>query len=173
MPIRNIGEKEPRIHQDTFIAPGAYILGDVSIGQGSSVWFYTVIRGDLQPIVIGENTNIQDHTVIHTSTNKPTIIGNWVTIGHRAVLHSTNIGDNCLIGIGSVILDDSIIGENSVVGANTLVSQGKEFPSCSLILGNPAKLVRTLTPDEIERFKGNARRYEQLWRAKYAKQFND
>ncbi|KAB2952269.1 gamma carbonic anhydrase family protein [Heliorestis acidaminivorans] len=168
MPVYKIGDKEPQIDNNTYIAPTAVVAGDVIIKEGASVWFYAVARGDCGwPITIGRNTNVQDHVMIHTDYDWPTEIGDSVTIGHGAIIHGAKIGDNCLIGMGAVLLDRSVIGEHSVVGANTLVPPGKEFPAYSLILGNPGKVVKTFTPEEVEPFKRNAQSYVKLWQQDY------
>ncbi len=145
----------PQIHESVYVAPSADIIGEVEIGKDSSVWFNTVIRGDLFFIKIGERTNIQDCSVLHIARDKenkkgiPVIIGNDVTIGHSVIVHACEIKDACLIGMGATILDESIIGTESIVGANSLVTKGKIFPPRSLILGSPAKLIRELTEDEV------------------------
>ncbi|MTV50947.1 gamma carbonic anhydrase family protein [Heliobacillus mobilis] len=168
MPIFTIDIHTPQIDPDTYIAATAVVGGQVTIKKGSSLWFNVVARGDCgQPIIVGENSNVQDNAVLHTDHFHPTEIGNSVTVGHGAIIHSAQIGDYSLIGIGAIILDNARIREHSVVGAHTLVPPGKEFPPYSLIMGNPAKLIKTLTPEEAERFKGNAERYVQLWRENY------
>lgn len=158
--------KKPQIDLSVFVAPSAAIVGDVSIGKGSSVWFGTVLRGDFQPVRIGEYTNIQDNTTIHVMGNQPTIIGNGVTIGHNAIIHCKEIGDNVLIGMGSIILGYTEIGSNSIIGAGTLLTQHKKIPPNSLVYGNPARIIRGLRDDEIEALKESARRYSNM-AAKY------
>ncbi|MDD4586843.1 MAG: gamma carbonic anhydrase family protein [Heliobacteriaceae bacterium] len=168
MPVYPIGEWVPEIDPDAYLAPTAVVAGQVTIAGGASLWFNTVVRGDLGwPVTIGANSNIQDNVVVHTDSLHPTSIGAWVTVGHGAIIHSARIGDYCLIGIGAVILDNTVIGEHSVVAANTVVPAGKEFPPYSLIIGTPAKLVKTFTPEEAGRFTGNAQRYAALWRHHY------
>ncbi|QGG47879.1 gamma carbonic anhydrase family protein [Heliorestis convoluta] len=168
MPIYKIGDKEPQIDEDTYIAPTAVVAGDVIVKKGASLWFHVVARGDCGwPITIGEYTNVQDHVMLHTDYDWPTEIGDWVTIGHGAIIHGAKIGNCSLIGMGAVLLDRSVIGEYSVVGAHTLIPPGKEFPPYSLILGNPGKVVKTFTPEEVKRFQGNAQRYLDLWRKDY------
>ncbi len=154
---------KPKIAADVFIAPGAFVIGDVEIGKGSSIWFNTVVRGDVNYIRIGENTNIQDLSMVHVTTAKyPTIIGNGVTVGHRVMLHGCIIGNNCLIGMGAIILDGAEIGDNSLVAAGSLITQGKKFPPGVVIMGAPAKIVREVTPEEIQEFKRLAHHYKNL-----------
>lgn len=150
------------IHPTVKIFKGSHILGKVSIGSRSSVWYNAVIRGDIEDITIGKCSNIQDNCVLHSSRGFPLQLGSYVSVGHAAVLHGTKIGDNCLIGMNSTLLNGSIIGKNSIVGAGAVVTEGKEFPPESLILGAPGKVVRSLKPHEIEAVKDNAVRYAEL-----------
>lgn len=150
----------PRKGKDVYIAPSADIIGEVELADDSSIWFNVVLRGDVEKIVIGRGSNVQDGTVIHTTLDKyPTIIGDYVTIGHNAMLHGCRINNNVLIGIGAIVLDDSEIGENSIVAAGSLVPPGKKFPPCSLIMGSPAKVVKTLDDNDIAGIKNYADRY--------------
>lgn len=143
-------ERWPVIHETAFIAPSAEIIGDVEIGASSSVWFGSVVRGDVHSIRIGERTNIQDLSVVHVTRRKaPTVVGNEVTVGHRVILHGCTIRDRVLIGMGAVLMDHSEISEDSIVGAGALVTEGKQFPPRSLIMGSPAKRVRELTDEEV------------------------
>jgi carbonic anhydrase/acetyltransferase-like protein (isoleucine patch superfamily) len=144
-----------------WIAPNAVLIGRVRLLPGASIWFGSVLRGDNDWITIGENSNIQDHSIIHTDPGQPVTIGKNVTVGHRVILHSTIVDDNSLIGMGSTLLNLSRIRKNSLVGANALVTEGKEFPDGSMILGAPAKLVRPLREDEIERIGFSAAGYVQ------------
>lgn len=147
----------PKIAKNVFIAPSADIIGDVSIGEGSSVWFGAVIRGDVNQIRIGKNTSIQDRSVVHVthytredkSDGFATFVGDNVTVGHSVTLHGCTIEDACLIGMGSIILDGVIIGKESIVAAGSLVTKNKSFPPRSMIMGNPAKVVRSLTNEEV------------------------
>ncbi len=132
-----------------YIAPNAAVIGNVHMKDRSSVWFSSTIRGDNEPIVIGERSNVQDGCVLHTDPGCPLTIGDDVTVGHMVMLHGCTIGDGSLIGIGSVILNGASIGEHSIVGANSLVTENKSFPPRSLILGSPAKVVRELSDDEV------------------------
>lgn len=158
---------EPHMDPGTWIAPGATVIGDVEIGEKSSVWFGCVIRGDVHRIRIGARTNIQDLSMVHVTHYKhpdksdghPTIIGDDVTVGHRVMLHGCTIEDACLIGMSATILDGAVIGRESIVGAGALVTGGKIFPPRSLILGSPAKAVRTLSDEEVEELYASAKRY--------------
>ncbi|MEO1942275.1 MAG: gamma carbonic anhydrase family protein [Campylobacterales bacterium] len=158
----------PKIDPTAWVAPSADIIGDVEIGADSSIWFGCVIRGDVHFIRIGKRTSIQDLTMIHVTHHKrervigdgfPTIIGDDVTIAHRVMLHGCKIGNGCLIGMSATILDGAEIGEESIVGAGAVVTPGKKFPPRSLILGIPAKVVRELTDEEVEKIYANARNY--------------
>jgi len=146
------------------VLDGARIVGDVRIGDGSSVWYNAVLRGDLEPIEIGRCSNIQDNCVVHTSRGYPVRVGDCVSVGHAAVLHGCIVADNVLIGMNSTILNGAVIGENSIVGAGAVVTSGKEFPPGSLIIGTPARAVRELSDEEIESIRDNARRYALLAR---------
>ncbi|MEN6329257.1 MAG: gamma carbonic anhydrase family protein [Methanobacteriaceae archaeon] len=150
------------IHKTVKLFSGAKIVGDVQIGQNSSVWYNAVVRGDMGGITIGESSNIQDNCVVHS----PAEIGDYVTVGHSAVVHACTVEENCTIGINSTILDGALIRKNSIVGAGALVTAGKEFPEASLILGVPARAVRELEPEEIIRIRDNAKKYVELSREK-------
>ena len=140
----------PKIHENVFLANGTYIIGDVTIGSHSSIWFNTVIRGDVNLITIGEYTNIQDNSTIHVVRDHPSVIENYVTVGHGAIIHACHIASNCLIGMGAIILSYAEIGENCIIGAGALVTQHKKIPPNSLVMGAPGRVVRTVTKDEIE-----------------------
>ena len=160
--IFELGERRLSTESDDwFVAPSASVIGDVYLGHDASVWFGAVIRGDLEPIRIGAGTNIQDNSVLHTDMGAPLVIGDNVTVGHKVMLHGCHVGDNALIGIGSVILNHSRIGRNCIVGANTLVTEGKEFPDGVLLIGAPAMVARDVTPEEIKEMKEAARRYAE------------
>lgn len=152
-------DNSPQIHESCFIANSADIIGKVSIGKDSSIWYQTVLRGDMDSIIIGRCTNIQDHTTIHNAANKPAIIGDYVTVGHQAIIHACTIGNYSLIGMGATVLDGAVIGEYSIVGANSLVTGNKEFPAGVLIMGTPAKVVRSLTEDEKKSLIESAHHY--------------
>ena len=161
----------PRLDTTSWIAPSATLIGDVEIGEESSVWFGCVVRGDVHAIRIGNRTNIQDLSMIHVTHHKgderkmdgsdghPTLIGDDVTVGHRVMLHGCTIEDACLIGMSATILDGAVIGRESIVGAGALVTGAKTFPPRSLILGSPARAVRTLTDDEVAELYASAKRY--------------
>lgn len=157
MPYKGIS---PKIHPTAFIVDSASVIGDVEIGEHSSVWFHTVIRGDVHHIRIGSSTNVQDNSTLHvTKDTYPLIIGDDITIGHNVVLHGCTIKDRCLIGMGAIILDNAEIGEDSIVGAGSLVTEGMKVPPGSLVLGLPGKVVRALRPEEKERIKRSAQNY--------------
>ena len=143
----------PNVHSSVFVAPGAMIIGDVSIGEESSVWFNCVLRGDLEPIRIGCRTNIQDGTVIHMDKEIPCLIGDDVTIGHGAILHSCAIDNEALIGMGAILLTGCKIGERAIVAAGTLVREGQEIPPGTVAMGVPAKVRREATKAEFERVR--------------------
>lgn len=150
----------PEIHETAFIAPSADVIGDVKIGAESSLWFQVVVRGDVHSIRIGSRTNIQDHSTLHVTRKKSSLtIGNSVTVGHRVLLHGCTVGNHVLIGMGSVLMDDVVVGDECVIGAGSLLTQGKEFPSRSLILGSPAKVIRPLTKEEIGFLEKSAENY--------------
>lgn len=152
----------PTKGNNVFVAESADIIGEVELQDDSSIWFNVVLRGDVEKIIIGKGSNVQDGAVIHTTLDKyPTILGDNVTVGHNAMLHGCTIKDNVLIGIGAIVLDNSEIGENSIVAAGSLVTPGKKFPPCSMIMGSPAKVVRSLDEKDIEGIKSYADRYIQ------------
>ena len=152
--------KWPEIHETTFVTPSADIIGEVTIGPDSSIWFQTVIRGDVNWIRIGSRTNIQDQSVLHvTRETAPLIIGDEVTVGHGVTLHGCKVGNRCLIGMGAILLDGVEIGDECIVGAGAVVTKGKVVPAGSLVLGAPAKVVRELTPAERVSLKQSAENY--------------
>lgn len=142
-----------------FVAPTATVIGSVVLENNASVWFNAVIRGDNDIITIGENSNVQDGTVLHTDPGFPLVLGRDVTVGHQAMLHGCRVGNNCLIGIQSVILNGAVIGDNCLIGAGTLIPEGKEIPPGSLVLGTPGKVVRGLSDDEIQGITESAQHY--------------
>lgn len=144
----------PKVHASVFVAPGAMLIGDVTIGEESSVWFNCVLRGDLEPIRIGCRTNIQDGAIIHMDREIPCLIGDDVTIGHGAILHSCTIGNEALIGMGAILLTGSVIGERAIVAAGALVREGQEIPPGALAMGVPAKILRDVTEAELARVRG-------------------
>ena len=159
MSIYQLDDLVPKVHESAFVADSAQVIGRVTLEADSSVWFGTVIRGDTAAIHIGQGTNIQDASVLHVDDGKPLVIGNHVTVGHQVMLHGCTIGDESLIGIGAVVLNGAKIGKNCLVGAGSLVTEGKEFPDGSMILGSPARVVRQLTPEQIEMLRRSAQNY--------------
>jgi len=149
----------PRVAENVFIAPGARVIGRVEIGEWASVWFNTVIRGDVNEVKIGPRTNIQDGCTLHEEEDAPLIIGEGVTVGHNVILHGCTIGRGVLIGMGAIILNKAVIGENAVVAAGSLVVPGQEIPAGHLAMGSPAKIIRALAPEEIEQFQQAAGKY--------------
>jgi|688.fasta_scaffold651954_1 carbonic anhydrase/acetyltransferase-like protein (isoleucine patch superfamily) len=151
--------KEPVLGRDVYLASTAVVLGDVTLGDHSSVWYGAVLRGDINRIVVGHHSNVQDNAVLHLADDFPCVVGNWVTIGHSAVVHACTIGDECLIGIGATVLDGAVIGEQSLVGAGAVVTPGTVIPPGSMVLGAPAKVKRALTPEERAGLKHWAEKY--------------
>lgn len=151
--------KPPTIGQGVYIAQGAVVVGDVTLGDYSSVWYNAVLRGDINKIVVGHHTNIQDNAVLHLADNYPCILGNYVTVGHSAIVHAATVGDECLIGMGAIVLDGAEIGEQCLIGAKALVKQHMKIPPGSLVLGAPAKIVKTLSPEERADLKHWATKY--------------
>ncbi|TFF25565.1 gamma carbonic anhydrase family protein [Jiella endophytica] len=161
MPVYQLGEDRPQIGEDVFIAPGAQVVGRVRLGKGASVWFGAVARGDNEWIEIGEGSNIQDNAVLHSDMGFPLTIGAGCTIGHAAIVHGCTLEENVLVGMGATVLNGARIGRNSIVGANALVTEGKEFPENSLIVGAPAKAVRSLDAEAAEKLRESARHYRR------------
>ena len=159
MAIYQLDDKTPQIADSAWVADNAEVMGDVRLGENVSIWFNTTLRGDNDPITIGDGTNIQDGSVLHTDEGVPLTIGRNVTVGHMVMLHGCSIGDESLIGIGAIVLNGAKIGRNCLVGAGALVTEGKEFPDGSMILGSPAKVVRQLTPEQIEGLRYSAQHY--------------
>ncbi len=158
--IQKLRGFEPKIGTGAFIAPSADIIGDVTLGARCSVWYRVVIRGDVMPIVVGDETNIQDGTIIHGTYKKcGAHLGSRVTVGHSVILHGCTIEDLCLIGMGAVIMDNAKISHHSIVGAGSLVTEGANFPSGKLILGRPAKVIRDLTTEELKFLDQSADNY--------------
>jgi carbonic anhydrase/acetyltransferase-like protein (isoleucine patch superfamily) len=160
--VEKFEDKYPEIHNSCFVAGSADILGDVHIGENSNVWFGTVIRGDTNRIIIGKNTNIQDNCTLHVDGIAPLSIGDSVTVGHGVILHGCSIGNSSLIGMGSIVLNNAKIGECTIIGAGSLITKGKEIPSGVLCMGSPAKIIRKLREEEIEKLRSNAEHYVEL-----------
>ena len=163
MPIYTLGTHTPQIDPQSWIAPNATVIGQVLLAKNASIWWNATVRGDTDCIRIGENTNIQDGSVLHTDHGIQLVIGRDVTVGHLVTLHGCTIGEGSLIGIGAVILNNAVIGKNCLVGANTLIPEGKSFPEGSLILGSPGKVVRKLTEAEIADIQKSAAHYMHNW----------
>lgn len=157
--IYTLAQRTPEIHPTSYIAPSADIIGSVVVGECASVWFNAVLRGDNDTIHIGTRSNIQDGAVLHTDPEVPLTIGDNVTVGHSAMLHGCTIGDFCLVGIGSRVLNHAVIGESCIIGANTLITERKTFPARSLIIGSPGKAVRALCDDEVAKLREYAEIY--------------
>ena len=159
MAVYQLDVLTPQIADSAWVADNAQVIGDVQMAPDSSVWFSSVVRGDTATIRIGEGTNIQDGSVLHADVGMPLTLGKHVTVGHMVQLHGCTVGDESLIGIGAIVLNGAKIGKNCLVGAGSLVTEGKEFPDGSMILGSPAKVVRELTPEQIEGLRRSAQHY--------------
>ena len=156
MPIITYKGKTPKIGNNVFIAPGAMIIGDVTLGDNSSVWFNAVLRGDVAPIIVGKGANVQDNATIHVNRNQPTILEDYVTLGHAAIVHGALIKEGSLIGIQAVVLSKAVVGENCIIGSCALVPEGKEIPPNSLVMGVPGQVVKTLPEGQARK---NAENY--------------
>jgi carbonic anhydrase/acetyltransferase-like protein (isoleucine patch superfamily) len=159
MAIYQLDDRIPRIDPTSFIHEYAAVIGLVTLGAGATVWPGATIRGDNEPILIGDNTSVQEGAVLHTDPGCPLTIGRNVTIGHQAMLHGCTIGDGSLIGIQAIVLNRAVIGRNCLLGAGALVTEGKVIPDNSLVLGSPAKVVRELTPEDVQRLQASAASY--------------
>jgi carbonic anhydrase/acetyltransferase-like protein (isoleucine patch superfamily) len=166
MAIYELDGLTPQLGEGAWVADSAQVIGDVRLGEGASVWFGAVLRGDNEPLTIGRGTNVQEGTVIHSDMGFPVALGEYVTVGHQVMLHGCTVGDGSLIGMKAVVLNGAKIGRNCLVGAGALVTEGKEFPDGSMILGAPARAVRQLTPEQqgalrrgAEHYVENARRF--------------
>ena len=169
MPIYPMDGITPEIDPDSYIAPDAVLIGRVRIKKGASIWFGAVLRGDNDWITVGENSNVQDLSLIHADPGQPVEIGRGVTVGHRVIIHSAILGDNALIGMGAILLNRARIGANSLVGAGALVTEGKSFEDGQMVLGSPAMAIKPLTQEQIaglslsaETYVANARRYRDV-----------
>jgi gamma-carbonic anhydrase len=154
--------RQPNIGQGVYIAPGAVVLGDVTLGDYSSVWYNAVLRGDINHIEVGHHSNIQDNCVLHLADEYPCVIGNYVTVGHGAIVHACTVGNEVLVGMGAIILDGAVIGDQTIIGAGALVTQGQGVPAGSMVLGSPATVVRSLNAEERGRLKGFADKYVEV-----------
>ena len=159
MPIYRLGERTPQLKEGVWIADTATVIGDVRLGKNVNVWFGAILRGDNDPITIGDNTNVQDGSVLHTDDGVPLDIGANVTIGHKVMLHGCTVGEGSLIGINAVVLNRAVIGKNCLIGANSLIPEGKVIPERSLVCGSPGRIIRELTDHEISRLKASADGY--------------
>ena len=157
--------RRPEIHPETFIADGVRLVGRVVLAEGASVWYNSVLRGDVADIVIGRVTNIQDSCTVHVDFGLNTVLGDFVTVGHGVTLHACTVGDNCIIGMGAIVLDGAVIPPNCIVGAGSLVPPRKTYPQGTLVLGSPARVARTLTEEEIRHLPEHAEGYREFWKA--------
>jgi carbonic anhydrase/acetyltransferase-like protein (isoleucine patch superfamily) len=162
MTVRDFDGHKPEIDPTAYVHETAEVIGRVTLGPKSSLWPYVVLRGDVEPITIGEGTNVQDNTVIHTDHGIPTVLGKGTSVGHSAVLHGCRVGDNCLIGMGAILLNNSVVEDEAMVGAGALVPPGMRVPKGHLAVGVPAKVVRPLKPEEIKHLYENAAHYVQI-----------
>lgn len=160
--IMSFRSKSPKVDKTTYVANSVELIGNIEIGKNSSIWNGAVLRGDINYIKIGKNSNIQDNSVIHSTTNYPTIIGNNITIGHNAIIHGCKIGNNCLIGMGAIILKDVEIGDWCIIGAGSVVTEHSRIPSKSIVLGIPGKITRKITKKHKERIEKNWKEYCNL-----------
>jgi carbonic anhydrase/acetyltransferase-like protein (isoleucine patch superfamily) len=168
MAIYELDGVKPQCDADSWVAESAVVIGNVVMKKGASVWFGATLRGDNDPIIIGENSNVQDGSVLHTDVGQPLEIGRDCTIGHMVMLHGCTIGANTLIGIGSIILNGAKIGKNCLIGANSLITEGKVIPDGSMVMGAPGKVVRELTEQQIQMITGSAHHYAENWK-RYAR----
>lgn len=158
---------KPTIDKKTFIADGCHIIGKVTLKEYSSIWFNTVVRGDVNSIEIGRYVNIQDNCVIHVSNDYPAIIGDFVTVGHNATIHACKIEDHCLIGMGSIILDGAVIGRGSIVAAGAVVKKNHHIPPFSVVAGVPARVIKTLAEEDLSKIHSQALKYKDNWSKRY------
>lgn len=154
-----LGSTSPQVHDSAFIAPGAHIIGNAELKEGASVWFNAVIRGDMDKITLGKNTNVQDGSVLHTDAGIPLVLGKGVTVGHKVMLHGCEIGDYSLIGINAVVLNGAKIGKFCIIGANALITENMEIPDYSLVVGAPGKVIRTFDESVEPKLKASADHY--------------
>ncbi len=164
MTVYKLGDDAPSIDENAWVAPNAVVLGRVVLKRDASVWFSAVLRGDNEPIVIGERSNVQDGAILHTDPGCPLTLGADVTVGHRAMLHGCVIGDGSLVGIGATVLNNARIGVGCLIGAHALVTEGKEIPDHSMVLGSPGKVVKTLDPETVALLKAGAAHYVDNWK---------
>jgi carbonic anhydrase/acetyltransferase-like protein (isoleucine patch superfamily) len=163
MPVYALGNLSPQIDPDCWIAPNATVIGQVHLAKNVSIWWNCTLRGDTDKLSVGENSNIQDGSVLHTDPGLHLAVGRDVTVGHRVILHGCTIGDGSLIGMGATLLNRSVIGKNCLIGANTLIPEGKVIPDRSLVVGAPGRIVRQLTDEEVAGLIEGSRRYVENW----------
>ena len=166
--IYDFEKNVPEVHPESWVASNATIVGKVKLEKNSSIWFNAVLRGDIELITIGENSNIQDGSVLHTDPGYPLTVGKGVTVGHMVMLHGCQISDDTLIGIGSIILNNAKIGKNCLIGAKALITENKEIPDNSLVIGSPGKVVREITEEEKKAIIENTKHYQDNWK-RYSK----
>lgn len=157
--ILPLDDIQPKVGRNVFVAPGSHIVGRVELADGVSIWFNCTLRGDLEPIIVGRDTNIQDGCVLHTDAGYPCVIGEEVTVGHSAIVHGARVGNGALIGMGAVVLTGAVIGEGAIVGAGAVVPEGMEIPAGKLALGVPARVIRDVKPEEVKRVQEGVRHY--------------
>ena len=163
MSIYPLGGLSPKIDPDSWIAPNATVIGEVQIAKGASIWWNCTLRGDTDLLSVGENSNIQDNSVLHTDPGIPLVVGKNVTVGHRVILHGCTVGDNSLIGMGATLLNRAVIGKNCLIGANSLIPEGRVIPDRSLVVGSPGRIVRELSDEEVANLQKSADRYAENW----------
>ena len=166
--IYNFENNTPQLHKESWVASNAVLIGKVILKKDANIWFNVVLRGDIEPITIGEGSNVQDGSIFHTDPGCPLTLGKNVTVGHMVMLHGCEVSDDTLIGIGSTILNKTRIGKNCIIGANTLIPENKVIPDRSLVLGSPGKVIRQVTDKEIQEIKENAKHYVENYK-KYKK----
>lgn len=160
--IEEFNGKTPEISENAYVHASAVLIGDVKVEENANIWCSAVLRGDMNKIIIGENSNVQDNATIHTLSDNQVVIGKNVTIAHNAVVHGATIGDNCLIGMGCVVLDNVVIGKNSIIGAGAIVTANKVIPENSVVVGNPFKIIKQTTPEQEKYIEGNALEYVEI-----------
>jgi len=164
MAIYQLGAIAPRIAPSAWVADSAAVIGNVQLDEDASVWYGAVLRGDNEPLVVGRGSNVQDGSVLHTDMDSPLVIGANVTVGHMVVLHGCTIGDNTLVGIGSIVLNGAKVGKNRLIGANCLITEGKELPDNSLVMGAPGKVVREVSPEQAMMLQAGSAHYVENWK---------
>ncbi len=160
--IYQFEDRAPSLPEEYYVAENATVIGDVSLGEQSSIWCGAVLRGDIEPIIVGARSNIQDNSVAHTSRGQPVVLGEDVTVGHKVTLHGCKVGNNCLIGMGAILLDGCEIGDNCIIGAGALVAQHRKIPAGSLAVGSPGRVIRKLSQEDFSAIRSFAERYVAL-----------